>query len=176
MTYLERRMHQLSTYSPTESSAPIHSLAGNASALGGLFVLVVDDHAPVRRTLMETVKSGFPNAIMDEAHDVTEMLQKLSQRHWDVTILDIALPGRSGLDALGDIKTMRPKMPVLVVSMHDEYHYAPAALKAGASGYVMKNNAPDELISAVTTVMAGRTHVSRAVAERLGHGLAGVCE
>jgi len=106
-----------------------------------------------------------------EASKPSEAMEKLRDQDWDVVVLDISLPGRGGLDALRDIKRLRPNLPVLVFSMHAEDHYALRALRAGAAGYVNKDSAAEDLSGAVRKVLAGGTHVSVRVAETLAKSL-----
>jgi DNA-binding NarL/FixJ family response regulator len=106
-----------------------------------------------------------------EAAKPSEALEKLQQETWDVVVLDISLPGRGGVDALRDMKRLRPAVPVLVLSMHAEEHYALRALRAGAAGYVNKEGAAEELAGAVRKVLMGGTHVSARLAETLAKGL-----
>jgi len=106
-----------------------------------------------------------------EASKPSEAMEKLRDQDWDVVVLDISLPGRGGIDALRDIKRLRPNLPVLVFSMHAEDHYALRALRAGAAGYVNKDSAAEDLSGAVRKVLAGGTHVSVRVAETLAKSL-----
>ena len=102
-----------------------------------------------------------------EAKNAQEVLDEVERSHWDLVILDITMPGRSGLDALKELKHRRPKLPVLVLSMHPEAQYGKRTLMAGASGYMNKESAPDDLARAVRQVLAGRMYVSPAMAESL---------
>jgi len=137
-----------------------------------LQVLIVDDHLVVRRGLKDILSKGFPHASFAEAQNVAEALELVWGNPLDATIMDITMPGRSGLEALSDIKRAQPKMPVLVLSMHDEDQYAVRALKAGAAGYVTKDKAPEELITALTKVLAGGRYVSASLAEKLAGDVA----
>ena len=132
-----------------------------------LRLLIVDDHIVVRRGLRDILSSGFPSATFSEARNAAEMLEKARQQPWSAIIMDITMPGRNGLDALRDLKLIQPSVPVLILSMHDEDQYAVRALKAGASGYVTKDKAAEELVAAVTRVLEGRKYVSASLAERL---------
>jgi DNA-binding NarL/FixJ family response regulator len=102
-----------------------------------------------------------------EAKNAQEVLEQVRSHDWDLVILDVTMPGRSGLDVLRDLKQEQPKLPVLVLSMHPENQYAKRMLKAGASGYMNKESAPEELITAIGKVLAGRRYVSPALAEKL---------
>jgi len=134
-------------------------------------VLIADDHAIVRRGLKEILEHEFAGAICGEAKDATEILARIQNGEWDLAILDIGMPGRSGLDVLRDIKAARPKLPVLVVSIYPEDQYAKRMLRAGASGYMNKEGAPEELIKAVRKVLTGGRYVSDALAEKLASDL-----
>jgi len=107
------------------------------------------------------------DAICGEAENAEQVLTQVETRNWDLVILDITMPGRSGLDVLGDLVRMRPQLRVLVLSMHPEDQYARRVLKAGASGYMVKESAPEELLKAVQKVLAGGRYVSATLAENL---------
>lgn len=134
-------------------------------------VLIADDHAVVRRGLMEILEEEFPGVEFGQAADTPEALQQLRRHKWDVVMLDITMPGGSGLDVLRDSKSLHPNLPVLVLTMHPEEQYALRALKAGAAGYLTKEKAPEELITAVKTVLAGRKYVSASLAQDLASRL-----
>jgi len=134
-------------------------------------VLIVDDHAIVRRGLRELLSDQFPAAKFGEAADADQALEQLQKREWDVVLLDITLPGKSGLDLLKELKSARPKLPVLVLSAHPEDQFAIRALKAGAEGYLTKETAPEELVNATRKVLAGGRYVSPALAEKLAFGV-----
>jgi len=134
-------------------------------------VLIADDHAILRRGLKDILMHELPGAICGEARDASDLLAHIAESDWDLIILDIAMPGRSGLDILRDLKAARPRLPVLVLSMHPEDQYARRTLKVGASGYMNKESAPEELIKAVHKVMAGGIYVSAALAEKLAADL-----
>jgi len=130
-------------------------------------ILIVDDHAVVRQGLKTILAEEFPNAEFGEAGDAPEALTQVREQDWDVIVLDISMPGRNGLDVLKCVRTTHPKLPVLVLSMHPENQYAVRVLKAGASGYLTKETAPDNLVAAVKKVLAGGTYVGASLAERL---------
>jgi DNA-binding NarL/FixJ family response regulator len=130
-------------------------------------ILLVDDHAIVRRGLKQVIAAEPDFQIVGEASAVPEALDLVRTRHWDAVILDIGLPGRSGLEALSDIKKEHPRLPVLILSMHAEEQFAVRALRAGASGYLSKACAPEELITALRKVLRGEKYVSPEVAEKL---------
>jgi len=130
-------------------------------------VLIADDHAILRRGLQEILVRELEGAVCGEAKDAAEILTRIQEAGWDLVILDITMPGRSGLDVLRDLKAARPKLPVLVLSMHPEDQYGKRMLSAGAAGYMNKESAPEELVKAVRKVLAGGRYVSAALAEKL---------
>ena len=123
-------------------------------------VLIVDDHAIVRRGLRELLSDEFHGAAFGEASDARQALEQLRIKEWDVALLDIALPGKNGLDLLKEIKAEWHRLPVLVLSAHPEDQFAVRALKAGAGGYMTKESAPEELAKALRKIMAGGRYVS----------------
>jgi two-component system, NarL family, invasion response regulator UvrY len=130
-------------------------------------ILLVDDHIVVREGLKQILMSSVAGAAFEDAASGEEALQRVEAADWDLVILDISLPGKSGLDALKELLRSRPKLPVLVLSMYPEEQFAVRALRAGAAGYVTKMTAAGELVAAVTHVLAGRRYVSPSLAERL---------
>jgi DNA-binding NarL/FixJ family response regulator len=136
-------------------------------------ILIADDHAIVRRGLKEILVREMEDAVCGEAKDATELLARIEESGWDLLILDITMPGRSGLDVLRDLKVARPRLPILVLSMHAEDQYGKRILRAGASGYMNKESAPEELIKAVRKLLPGGRYVSVALAEKLAFDLGG---
>lgn len=130
-------------------------------------VLIADDHAILRWGLKEILLRELRDAICGEAKDAQEVLVQVQKGDWDLVILDVSMPGRSGLDVLKDLKAARPKLPILVLSVYPEDQFGMRALKAGASGYVNKEAAPEELIIAIRKVLAGGRYVSARLAEKL---------
>lgn len=130
-------------------------------------ILIADDHAVFRRGLKEILEEDSDMSIAGEAANGHQVLDKIRTADWDVVILDLSMPGKGGLDTLVDLKRQRPKLPVLVLSMHSEDQYAARVLRSGASGYLTKEAAPDELVRAVKKVVAGGKYVSSYLAERL---------
>ena len=130
-------------------------------------VLIADDHAVFRRGLKETISEAFPKVTFGEAKTAQETVEHVRRQDWDVIMLDISMPGKSGLDILSDLKRLRPKLPVLFLSMHPEEQYARRALKSGAAGYLTKESVPEELKTAIRRVLTGGRYVSAALAERL---------
>src|SRR6476661_1896657 len=129
-------------------------------------ILLTDDHAVVRHGLKQILADEFKKATFGEARNAQEALNRIWKENWDVVVLDITMPGRSGLEVLREIKKSRPKLPVLVLSMHPEDQFAVRLLKIGASGYMTKESAPNELVGAVKKVIAGGRYVSPALAEK----------
>ncbi len=134
-------------------------------------VLIADDHAVVRRGLRQILQELPGVSGVDEAASGQEALAGIRKRSYDLVLLDISMPGASGLDVLKQIKSERPKLPVLMLSMHPEDQYALRALKAGASGYLTKETAPEQLVTAVTRILDGRRYVSESLAEHIASGL-----
>ena len=130
-------------------------------------ILIADDHLVVRRGLKQILLEEFPNAEIEDVPDAEEMIKKIMTGNWDVVVSDMTMPGRSGLDALQQIKQISPNLPVLILSFHPEEHYALRVLKAGASGYLNKGSATEELVKAVQTVLLGKKYISSNVAEKL---------
>jgi DNA-binding NarL/FixJ family response regulator len=130
-------------------------------------ILIVDDHAILRRGLQEILEREFRDVSIGGAGTAEEALTQLDSEKWDLVILDITMPGRSGVDVLRNLKALRPKLPVLVLSMHPEDQYGKRVLKAGASGYMNKESAPEELIKAVRKLLSGGRYVSPTLAETL---------
>jgi DNA-binding NarL/FixJ family response regulator len=136
-------------------------------------ILLTDDHALVRQGLRLILADHFKNATFGEARNAHEALTKVwGKEKWDVVVLDVTMPGRSGLEVLKEIKRSKPKLPVLVVSMHPEDQFAVRILKAGASGYLTKESAGEELVGAIKKVMGGGKYVSPSLAERMASYLA----
>ncbi len=134
-------------------------------------ILIADDHAIVRRGLKDILTEAFGRLTVGEASGAAEAMQFVRKQDWDLVILDISMPGRGGLDALKEIKEERPRLPVLILSMHPEDQYAVRALKAGASGYLTKQSASEELVEAVKKIREVRKYISPSVAERLAFTL-----
>ncbi|MFN8247298.1 MAG: response regulator transcription factor [Ferruginibacter sp.] len=130
-------------------------------------ILIADDHSVVRKGLRQILLEGFPNAHIEEVPDAEEMVKKIMHGEFNVVISDLSMPGRSGLEALQQIKQINPNLPVLILSIHPEEQYALRVLKAGASGYLSKDMAPDELVNAVQRVMLGKKYITASIAEKL---------
>jgi len=136
-------------------------------------LLIADDHAIVRRGLKQIISETSDMFVVAEACSGSEALEKGSENNYDVVLLDISMPGRSGLDVLRQLKRKKPRLPVLMLSVHPEEQYAVRALRAGASGYMTKESAPDELIAAIRKISRGGKFVSSSLAEKLISELGG---
>ncbi|HAM53575.1 MAG TPA: DNA-binding response regulator [Nitrospiraceae bacterium] len=135
-------------------------------------ILIADDHSIVRAGLKQ-ILAGTPDMIVSgEAATAEEVLNKISKDDYDVVVLDIGMPGKSGLDTLKELKCERPKLPVLILSMYPEEQYAVRVLRAGASGYMTKESAPDDLVGAIRRVAHGKKYISPFLADRLATSLA----
>jgi two-component system invasion response regulator UvrY len=130
-------------------------------------ILLVDDHPVVRQGIKQVLSGAFQPALVGEAANAEEGLAEVRSTDWDVMVLDLTLPGMSGLDLLKDLRRERPALPVLVLSMHPPDQFARRAMNAGAAGYLTKDSSPTELVKAVGEVMAGRRYLNPAVIEDL---------
>jgi DNA-binding NarL/FixJ family response regulator len=134
-------------------------------------ILVADDHAIFREGLKQVIASTVDMIVADEAVNGQEVLTKVKVNDYDLVILDISMPGRNGLDVLVEMKNIKPKLPVLVLSMHPEEQFALRAYKSGASGYLTKGSPSHELLDALHKITLGKKYVSSALAESLVTGL-----
>jgi two-component system invasion response regulator UvrY len=134
-------------------------------------ILIADDHAVVRHGLKQILADAFSQAVFGEAGNAEEVFSQIGKEPWDVVVLDISMPDRSGLEVLCDIRKARPELPVLVLSMHPENQFAVRVLRDGASGYLTKASAPEELVGAIKKVLAGGRYVSPVLAEKLAADL-----
>jgi DNA-binding NarL/FixJ family response regulator len=134
-------------------------------------IIVADDHPIFREGLKKIIARSHDIEVADEAETGSELLQKLRKKRYDVIVLDISMPGLSGLEALKEIQKGKRKCPTLVLSMHPEEQYAVRALRDGAAGYLTKESAPDQLIEAIRKVHRGGKYVSPALAEYLAYSL-----
>ncbi len=132
-----------------------------------LRVLIADDHPVFRRGLRQIISETPDMVVADEASDGLEVFNKVATKEYDVILLDISMPAKDGLSVLRQLKNEKPKLPILMLSMHPEEQYAVRALKAGASGYLTKESAPDELVAAIRKVSRGGKYVSSSLAEHL---------
>ena len=129
-------------------------------------ILIGDDHAIVRRGLKQIVEESS-EMVVDEAKNGLEVLEKTDKKDYDILILDISLPDRSGLDILKHLRVVKPDLPILILSIHPEDQYALRVLRAGAAGYLSKDSAPDELVSAIHKVSRGGKYITTSIAEKL---------
>ena len=134
-------------------------------------ILIADDHAVVRRGLKQILAEEPNMAVFGEACNAQEVLKNVREQNWDIVILDITMPDRSGLEVLKELKNIRPKLPVLILSIHPEEQYAVRVLKAGAAGYMTKESAPEELVKAVRKVIRGSKYISPSLVEKLAFDL-----
>jgi len=135
-------------------------------------ILIVDDHPLVRRGMISLMQDHYKDAEFGESESSREGFAAVMKGSWDLVIVDISMPGRSGLDLIKDIRLVKPHLPLIVVSAQAERDYAIRALKLGAAGYVTKQSAPDVLVAAVRRVLSGGRYVSPALAELLANSLA----
>jgi two-component system, NarL family, invasion response regulator UvrY len=134
-------------------------------------ILIADDHAVVRKGLRQILLEEYPSAKIGEAADAESLLSEVMKDDWNIVVCDMNMPGRSGLDALTQIKHVAPHIPVLIMSMYPEDQYALRVLKAGASGYLSKDNIHDDIIKAVQTVQLGKKFITPTIAEKLANAL-----
>lgn len=134
-------------------------------------ILLADDHALVRRGVAHVLREDIADLDITEAGTAQDALQAVHTSRWDLVILDVNLPDKSGLEVLKDIKRTYPTLPVLMLSLYPEAQYARRALKAGASGYLTKDTAPEEVTNAVRRVLQGGHYVSASLAEQLAADL-----
>ena len=130
-------------------------------------ILIADDHAIVREGLKQIVAEESDMEVTGEAANADEVFEILSTNNFDIAIIDINMPGKSGLDLLKDLKVQLPKLPLLILSMYGEEQYGIRALKAGASGYLRKASAPNELVAAIRKIVSGGKYISQQLAENL---------
>lgn len=130
-------------------------------------IILADDHSFIRLGLIQILKDEYPAAEITQVSDGEALIKEVMLHDWDLVISDLDMPGRSGLEALEQIKLIKPNLPVLILSIYAEDLYAVRVLKAGASGYLNKNSAPDELITAVQRISLGKKYITAEVAEKL---------
>lgn len=134
-------------------------------------VLIADDHAIFREGLKQVIATSDDMCVTGEATDGQEVLRMVREQEFDLVVLDVSMPGRSGLDVLAELKALRPNLPVVVLSMHPEEQYAVRAYRSGAAGYITKGSPPRELLDALHKALSGKKYVSPALAEALVSGL-----
>jgi len=141
-----------------------------------LRVLIIDDHEIVRRGLKEVLADEFPELKVGEASNSQGALELVTTQKWDIVLLDINIPGRSGLEVLEEVKRLQPGAPVIILSAYPEEEFAIRSLKLGASGYLNKSRASDEVLAAVKKALTGGKYVTASLAERLVSILGGEIE
>ncbi len=130
-------------------------------------IILADDHSFIRLGLIQLLKDEYPAVEITQVSDGEALIKEVMLHDWDLVISDLDMPGRSGLEALEQIKLIKPNLPVLILSIYAEDLYAVRVLKAGASGYLNKNSAPDELITAVQRISLGKKYITAEIAEKL---------
>ena len=130
-------------------------------------ILIGDDHSVVRKGLRMILSEAYPHSFIEEAVDGADIIKKINDKPWSVIISDISMPGRSGLDIVKFVNEHYPKIPILILSVHAPEHYAVRTFKAGASGYLTKESAPEELVKAIEQVLSGRKYITPEIAELL---------
>ena len=134
-------------------------------------IIIADDHAIVREGLKQIVAEEKDMLVCGEAEDAVSLMELLKKETWSIVVLDINMPGKSGLEALKDIKQFYPDLPVLILSMFSEDQYGLRAIKAGASGYLKKVSAPTELVIAIRKILSGGKYINSSLAEKLAESL-----
>ena len=130
-------------------------------------ILIADDHAVVRRGVKQILEEEPGLKVLGQATNGYEVIQKIQEKNWDILILDITLPDRNGLDVLKEVKSLRPDLPVLILSIHPEEEFAVRALKLKASGYVAKGSVPEELVLATKMILKGHKYISPSLTEKI---------
>jgi len=138
-----------------------------------IHVVIADDHPVVRQGLKRILAEETDMTLTAEAGTGQELMEKLGEAVCDVVLLDISMPGRGGLDTLNELRRQHPKLPILVLSIYPEDQFGPRVLKSGAAGYMNKETACEQLVSAIRKVCAGRKYVSSALAEKIAADMSG---
>jgi two-component system, NarL family, invasion response regulator UvrY len=134
-------------------------------------ILIADDHAIVRQGLRQIIADTIDMTVTGEATNGQDVLDMIERQPFDIIVLDLSMPGRGGLETLKMIHSLYPNLPVLILSMHPEEQYAVRVLKDGASGYLTKDSAPEELVNAIRRIASGRKYITETLAERLAEDL-----
>ena len=134
-------------------------------------ILIADDHAIVRQGLYHIIAEEWPDAVCGQVGNAAELMRSVHEQSWDAVVLDLHMPGTSGLDALKDLKKAHPQLPVLVLTMHPAEQYAVRVMRAGAAGYLNKESATEELVIALQRVLTGVRYVNATVAELIADAL-----
>ena len=132
-------------------------------------ILIADDHPFIRRGIKQIVADELPGSVLGEAQTCPEVLQSVRNGAWDLVVLDLAMPGGDGLEVLRQIKASKPKLPVLVLTMHTEDQFGVLVMREGAAGYLTKRAAPDELVKAIRKISEGSKYITSTLAEKLAH-------
>jgi DNA-binding NarL/FixJ family response regulator len=130
-------------------------------------ILITDDHSIVRKGIRQIIVEAYPESLIEEAYDAESMLEKVKEKEWDIVISDLSMPGKNGIEVIPQIISLRPQMPVLIMSIHPVEHYALRVLKLGAAGYLNKDSATEELIEAIRTVISGEKYMTPFLQEKL---------
>ncbi|MBC7434719.1 MAG: response regulator transcription factor [Bdellovibrionales bacterium] len=133
-------------------------------------IVIADDHAIVREGLKRIVASADDLDVIDEAADGNEVVRIVREREFDVLVLDLSMPGRSGMELIKLVHAEKPRLRMLILSMHQELQYAVRSIKSGASGYLTKESAPAQLVQAIRKIAAGGAYITAEVAEQLALG------
>ena len=134
-------------------------------------IIIADDHTIVRKGLIQILYDGIHDIKITEVSNGNDLIKEVRANKFDIAISDLSMPGKNGMEALKQLKEEFPKLPVLILSMHPEDQYALRVIKAGASGYLTKDSAPDEMIKAVTQILNGRKYITASLAERLAENI-----
>ena len=130
-------------------------------------IIIADDHAVVRRGLKQILLEMSGVKVVEEVDNGPTLIERITNENFDFVVLDISMPGQSGLQALKEIRDRKPKLPVLILSIHPEEQYALRALKGGASGYITKDSAPEELVKAIQKILSGHKYVTQSITDKL---------
>ncbi len=130
-------------------------------------IIIADDHAIVREGLKQVLADAPDIAVTGESSEGQDLIEKLRKGKYDVVLLDVSMPGRNGIDILKQVRLEHPRLPVLMLSMHPENQYALRAMKAGASGYLTKETAPEELVKAIRKISSGGKYITSTLAEQM---------
>jgi len=157
----------------TTDKNAMSSTTSDSTSAKPIRLLIVDDHAVMREGLKRILSEMDDFVIAAEASSGEEAVKLISQAEYDIVLMDLAMPGRGGMEAVREIHRLQPDTAVLVLSMYPDEQYAIRAFRAGAAGYIMKDRSPDELVAAIRKVAAGRAHITLPLAERLAREVAG---
>lgn len=132
-----------------------------------LKILITDDHSIVRKGIHQILIEEFPTSMIEEAYDSQSMIEKIKEKKWDIVISDLSMPGKSGLETIPLITQLQPNIPILIMSIHPAEQYALRVLKLGASGYLNKDSATEELILAIKNLLDGKKYITPTIEEKL---------